>query len=200
MTMRTHLDAVGAIVRRDWTLFLSYRFGVISKLLQTLLSLALFYYVSRLVHVSGFSPAKYFASVTVGLVVLEMLAATIGTVPIVLRQEMVAGTLERLVLSPFGGVEGVMAIMVFPFFSAAAFGVLTICIAAAVFGLPLEPTAPLALPVAALGAVAFAPFVLAAAASVLAVKQAGVGAGFAVTLISLVSGFFFPTHLLPGAL
>jgi ABC-2 type transport system permease protein len=93
-----------------------------------------------------------------------------------------------------------MAIMVFPFLSAAAFGILTICVAATVFGLPVEPTAPLAFLVAALGAIAFAPFVLAAAASVLAVKQAGVGAGFAVTLISLVSGFFFPTHLLPGAL
>jgi ABC-2 type transport system permease protein len=64
--------------------------------------------------------------------------------------------------------------------------------------MPLEwSTAALVAPVGVLGALAFAPFALLVAGAVILVKQAGAGAGFLVTGISLVGGFFFPVTLLP---
>ena len=36
------------------------------------------------------------------------------TIPDLLRQELIAGTFDRLLLSPFGAVRGVIAIALFP--------------------------------------------------------------------------------------
>ncbi len=51
-----------AVMRRDLHVYLSYRTRLVSQVLTSLFSLTLFYYVSRLVHLRGFtSPASYFA-------------------------------------------------------------------------------------------------------------------------------------------
>jgi ABC-2 type transport system permease protein len=188
-----------AILKRDALLFASYRFRFASQLLSLVFSLTLFYYVSRLVHVGSFrSPDAYFAYVVIGLVVLETMSATLVIMPLSLRQELVAGTWERLVLSPFGPIASVAFMTIFPFLSAVLLGTVTMGLAALLFGMHVQwPTALLAMPVAAIGGLAFVPFAFVIAAAVLAVKQAGVGAGFIVTGLSLVGGFFFPVSLLP---
>jgi len=48
-----------AVVRRDLAIFMSYRTRVFSQAMSALFSLALFYYVSRLVHVSGFGSPTF---------------------------------------------------------------------------------------------------------------------------------------------
>lgn len=197
--VRQYADAAAGMIRRDATIFVTYRARFLTTVLSGLFSLALFYYISRLVNVSAFeTPDDYFAFAVVGLVVLEVLAATLSLLPNSVRQELVAGTFERLVVSPFGAVGAITSMTVFPFLLALANGIFTLAVAAFVFGMPVEwKTAPLAIPVAFLGALAFAPFAIALAGTVLAVKQAGMGAGFVVTGISLVGGFFFPVALLP---
>jgi ABC-2 type transport system permease protein len=188
------------VVQRDWQLFFSYRTRFLTQLLSGFFSLVLFYYVSRIAGGRVFrTPDEYFAFAVVGLVVMGVLVSTLSTLPTSLRQELVAGTLERLVLSPFGAVSAIAAMTWFPFAFAIVNGVLTLTVAAGVFGMPVDwSTAPLALPVAGLGALAFVPFALLVAGAVIVVKQAGMGAGFLVTGISLVGGFFFPVSLLPG--
>jgi ABC-2 type transport system permease protein len=188
-----------AILTRDWLVFRSYRMRFASQLLGGLFALVLFYYLSRIVSSSAFeTPDEYFAFAVVGLIVMEVLVGTLSAVPVSVRQELVAGTLERLVVSPFGAVGAVASMLAFPFALSFVRGAVTLTIAWLVFGMPVQwSTAPLAIPVAFAGALAFAPFTLLMAALVLTVKQAGAGAGFVVSLVALVGGFLFPVALLP---
>ncbi len=198
--VRAYVAAAAGMVRRDASIFLSYRFRSASQLLTGFFSIVLFYYVSRIVGSKAFpTPDDYFAFVVVGLVVMQVLAATMGSLPVAIRQELVARTLERLVVSPFGAVAAVVSMTIFPFVLAFLNGIVSIAFAALVFGMPIHwSTAPLAIPVAVLGAFAFAPFALGVAASVVVVKQAGMGAGLLTSGIALVGGFLFPVALLPG--
>ncbi len=197
-----HIRAALAIAERDFRIYLSYRLRVISQLLQILFSLTLFYYLSQLVRVGPFTGShSYFAFAVVGLVILEVLTFTFGLLPSDLRQELVAGTFERLVVSPFGALGGVISLTLFPLVISLVSGLLTVAVGTIIFGLPLAGwQALLAIPVALLGELAFVPFALGLAALVLCVKQAGAGAGYVVTLFSLIGGFYFPISLLryPG--
>src|ERR1039457_2919239 len=102
-------------MRRDLQLFLSYRLRLVSQVFATLFGLMLFYYVSRLVKVPAFpTHDDYFAYVVVGLASMELLPATLHAVPNSLRSELVAGTFERMVVSPFGPLGGIVAMSLFP--------------------------------------------------------------------------------------
>jgi ABC-2 type transport system permease protein len=195
-----YLHAAGGILRRDAAVFASYRLRVMAQLIGVLFSLVIFYYVSRLVTVGQFrTPDEYFAYVSVGLVIFGILTATLGSTAAAIRQELVAGTFERVAVSPFGAVGALVSMMLFPFIYAVATGAATLTIAAAVFGLPIESsTAPLALPAALLAMLAFLPFSLLLAAAVIAVKQAATAGNLMITGISLVAGLYFPVSLLPS--
>jgi len=193
------LDAARAIVRRDASLFASYRLRFAAQALAALFSVSLFYYVSKLVRVDPFpTPEAYFGYVIVGLVVLELLTALLATTPTAVRQELVAGTFERMVVSPLGPALGVLSMTFFPAVLALSVGLLTVLLAMA-FGLHVSwPGAALAPAAAVLVTLAFLPLALMVAAAVLVAKQAGSAATFLVTGLSLTSGAFFPVGLLPG--
>jgi ABC-2 type transport system permease protein len=196
--MRDQLEAAYAIFRRDLDIFLSYRGQAVSHLFSAAFSIALFYYISRLLQIREFeSPDAYFAFVVVGLVIMAVLQSTLVLAASV-RSELVAGTFERLLLSPFGAVRGALSMMIFPMVLAIALGVWTLLLATVFFGLGLRwETAGLALPLALLTALAFSAIALLATAAVIVFKQAP-GVGALVALVTLVSGFYFPTALLPG--
>jgi ABC-2 type transport system permease protein len=195
-----HRTAAAAILRRDARLFLSYRFRFLGQLLSALLSLTLFYYVSRLVALEPFAgPDDYFAFVVLGLVTLRLLTATLAQPPQALLGELLAGTFERLAVSPAGPVVTVLATLVFPFLQAVVLGLLMLVFAGVVYGIDLEwSTLALAVPLAALAGLAFAPLAVLIVALVLVVKQATSTTGFVVAGVSLVSGLYFPVALLPG--
>jgi ABC-type multidrug transport system permease subunit len=197
---RLVLQGLTGVVRRDAALFWSYRIRAVSQTLALFFSLSLFYYVSRLVNVSEFPSADaYFAYVAVGIVILHVLTASVGSVPVAVRQELVAGTFERFVVSPLGACAGIAGMLAFPLLSALAMSTLQLALAALVFGMDIHwATAPLAIPVALLGALSFAPFALFMASAVMVVKQISGGVTFVTTGMAFVGGFFFPTSLLPG--
>ena len=188
-----------AIVRRDVLLFLSYRFRVFSQLATVFFSISLFYYLSRMVHVTTFSSSdEYFGYAVVGIAILDVIGASLAGLAPAIRQELVAGTFERLLLSPAGAVTSTVAMLAFPMLVALTSGTIAITFGLVVFGLPLHwSTAAFAIPVAPLAAIAFAPFAIVIAGAVIAVKQAGRAAGFVVSGLSLIGGFFFPVALLP---
>jgi ABC-2 type transport system permease protein len=171
----------------------------VAQVASALFTLLLFYYTSKLVRVEMFpSPDDYFAFVTVGLVIFAVLTSTLAVGAATLCQELVAGTFERLVVSPFGAVAGVLAMLLFPFAYALVQGVVSLLLATLVFGLPLEwPSALLALPVALLGVLAFLPFGVLIAVAVVVLKQAMAAGNFLVAGISVVAGLYFPVALLP---
>jgi ABC-2 type transport system permease protein len=197
--MRDSLDAGLAVVMRDYRLMTSYRFRFVSTLFGAFFSLTLFYYISRLVTVDAFSsPNAYYAFAVTGLITLQLLNSTLQTPPGSLRQELVAGTFERIVTSPFGPVGTALAMMVFPFLFALALALVMLAFSGLIFGVSYHwSTVPLVLPLSGLGAVAFAAFGVVLLALVLVAKQILAGTTFIVAGISLIAGLYFPVALLP---
>jgi ABC-2 type transport system permease protein len=196
----TVVHASLAVVRRDLQLALSYRARFVTGLLGTFFSLTLFYYLSRLVQVRAFdSPDAYYAFAVVGLVTLQLLNSTLHTPPLALRQELLAGTFERVAVSPFGPVGATASTLVFPFAYALALGIAMLAFAGLVFGVDVRwDTLPLVVPVATMAALSFAPFGVLLLAGVLIAKQAAGGTTWIVAGISLIGGLYFPVALLPA--
>ncbi len=194
----TATHAFLAVMRRDLTVFLSYRTRLVSQALTSVFSLTLFYYVSRLVHVSGFrSPASYFGFVVVGIAMVGVLYSCFS-ISELLRQELVAGTFDRLLLSPFGAVRSVIAMTLFPLLYSFLMAALTLGLGCLVFGLQLHwSTVPLSVPVMVLALLAFMPFGLLFASLTIVVKQGSIGTAWVIALLSIVGGLYFPVSLLP---
>jgi ABC-2 type transport system permease protein len=198
-TLREQAAAAAAVGRRDFILFASYRMRFVTTFVTTAVSLTLFYYISRLVHSPQIgTPDRYYAFVVVGIVILAVLTSTLSVPVITLRQELLAGTFERMVLSPFGPVRSILALMLFPVLLALVTSAFALAFAAIAFGLVLQwETVAIALPAAVLGAIAFAPFGLLIASGVVLFKQTNAGATFVITGITLLAGLYFPVSLLP---
>lgn len=194
-----YASAGWGLVKRDAVMFASYRTQTISQILGVFFSLALFYYIAKLVTVESFgSPAAYFAFVVVGMVILQVVQSTLELSSTV-RGELLTGTFERLVVSPYGAVGGILAMVVFPFALALVLALATLGFGALLFGMDIEwSTAPLAIPVAILGATSFAAVGLLFVASVIVIKQTASGAGFFTAVVAIVGGLYFPVALLPG--
>ena len=195
---RLHLAAAAGLFRRDATVYFSYRWRLVTQYVGVLFSLAIFFYISRLVRVDAFrTPGSYFAYAAVGVMILQVLQSTLD-VPTTVRQELVAGTFERMAVSPFGPVASILSLFLFPLVSAVVTMLVTLALTALVFGLdPTWERVPLAVPVAAVGALALGAIALLFVAMVVRFKQAP-GAAYVLALISLVAGFYFPTALLPA--
>ncbi len=196
--LRRSSRAFLAVMRRDLHVFLSYRTRLVSQALTSVFSVTLFYYVSRLVHVSGFTtPESYFGYVVVGIALISVLYSCFSVAEIV-RQELVAGTFERLLLSPFGAIRSVIAMSLFPLLYSMLLASITLGIGAVVFGLQLHwSTVPLALPAMLLAILAFLPFGILFAALTVSTKQGSVGTSWVIALISIIGGLYFPITLLP---
>lgn len=194
-----HMAAAAGIFKRDLLLFVSYRTRPFSLLFSTAVSLTLFYYLSRLVHSRSVgTPDDYYGFVVVGLIIFGVLTSTLSTPVATLRAELQAGTFERMVVSPFGAVRSIVSLLIFPVAETLVLGTLSLAFAGIVFGLDLRwPEALLAMPVAVMGALAFAPFGIAMAAAVVLVKQTNAGATLVITGVTLLAGVYFPISLLP---
>jgi ABC-type polysaccharide/polyol phosphate export permease len=196
--MTPWLRALAAVARRDAHILLSYRSTFLSRPASVVFTLALFYFVSRLVSVARFdTPDAYFAFVAIGLVIYGVIRSSLE-VPQSVRQELVGGTYERLELSAAGATAGVAGMLITPFLYALFLSAFTLVFSALVFGVDVQwSTAAIGIPLGALGALAFAPFALVFCAITLAFKEAP-GQGAVLPSLSLVSGLYFPVDLLPG--
>ena len=193
--MTLWLDAAWGVLRRDAIVYFSYRTQWLSQLFGVMFGVVLFHYIARFVHPSTID---YFSFVVIGLVIVQSLVSTLGAIPGALRQEMVAGTLERFLLSRFGAPAGILAMIAFPTMLSLVTGALMLAFATVAFGMHLAATAPLAIPVALLGVLAFVPVTLLLAAPVIVVKQATFAVQFVLAGIAVIGGLYFPVSLLPG--
>jgi len=194
------LAPVAAVLKRDLLVARSYRTRFVTGMLGGLATVTIFYYISRLVRVGqSFTPAEYFAFVTIGIVIFQVLTATLTAPFTALRQELVAGTFERMLLAPGGAVTSIVSLIIFPVLYALLGVAVTLSFAVIVFGIDLQwSTVPLALPLAALSVVAFAPFGVLLQASVVVGKKAPPGVNYVVMGLTLIGGLYFPVSLLPG--
>ena len=195
-----HVLAAGAILRRDAQAFWSYRLRLLTRLLGSIFSLTLFYYISRLVHVSAFQSADaYYAFAVVGLIILTVVNSTLATPPAAARQELVAGTFDRVAIAPFGAVGALVSNLLFPLCLAMVTAAVSLVFAGLAFHLQLRwSTAALAVPLGVVGAVSFMPFGLLLLAATMVSKQAVAGSTWVIAGISLIAGLYFPVYLLPS--
>lgn len=192
-----YLDAMFATVKRDAIIFMSYRLRFVTQILTMLFTLTMFYYVAKLVRPDAVGPhGQYYAFVVVGIVSMAVLTSALNTSEIV-RMELMAGNFERVLISPLGPVAGVMSMAAFPILYSTVFSGLMLTLAVGLYGVPVDPVGiPLALPVAALGALAFASIGLLFVGGLLAFKSA-MGATWVIAALSLLGGVYFPVKLFP---
>ena len=196
---RRHIRPTLAVVKRDLLFAWSYRLQFVAGVFSGFVSLTVFYYISRMVRVEQFTPSEYFAFVAIGVVIFTIVSATLQIPQASLRQELVAGTFERMLLAPWGSAAAIVSLLIYPTLYALITVTGLICIGAAVFGLSIVwSTAGLAIPVAILSVLAFAPFGVVLLASVIFSKKAPPGANYVIAALSLVAGLYFPIALLPS--
>lgn len=198
-TMRSHALAAVALCRRDMLIYFSYRGRIMVQFISILVYLSMFYYISHLVRFHEFrTSSQYFSYVVVGIIITSTLQSTLA-VGLNLHSELLAGTFERLVCSAYGAVNGVASSVIFPVLIQLVLSILTICVGSVMFGMPIRwSTAPLALPVALVGAAVFGCIALLGAATVLIAKQTATITSFTASTLALLGGVYFPTSLLPG--
>lgn len=198
-TVRRHILLSGAIVRRDLLLAWSYRAQFVTGVFSGFISLAVFYYISQLVRVPEFNSSEYFAFAAIGILIFTIVNATLQLPQASLRQELVAGTFERILLAPWGSAAAIVSMLIYPTLYALVTTGGLLCIAAVVFGLELQlSTAPLAIPVAVIGLLAISPFGILLLAIMIVSKRTPPGANYIIAGLSLVAGLYFPVALLPG--
>jgi ABC-2 type transport system permease protein len=197
-----------AFLRRDAAIQTSYRAALGLELAATMFTLAMFFYLSRIVDTSELSRETgfdqgYFAFVIVGLAVLEIMHTGLTSLANRIRQDQTTGTLEALMATPTGPSPVVLFSGAFDLLRATALGVAMVVLAQVAFGLGLElDPASIGLSLLALGACVamFAPIGVFAAAFTIVYKQTR---GL-VTLLSqgfaLLAGAYVPLAILPEPL
>lgn len=193
-----YTDGVFAVFKRDCLIFASYRFRVVTQAFSLFFSLTTFYFIAHLVRLSAFgSPRAYFAFVVFGVVIMSVLTSS-TTMPDLFRGELMAGTFERTLISPLGPIMGILAMVAFPIFYSSVFSAAMLVVATLAYGLPVHASGlPLAVPIAILGALAFASVGLMLVGAVLVFKQTP-GHAYLSAAIGLFGGAYFPVKLLPS--
>jgi ABC-2 type transport system permease protein len=197
--MTAHLRVALSVLKRDFLVASSYRVQFFTGLAAGFANIITFYYISRLVTLeNSFTPDEYFAFVIIGVLIFTVITATLTTPHAALRQELVAGTFERLLLAPRGAISAMVALLLFPVLYALLTVSAMLVFAAAVFDVELRlSTLPAALPLALLAILAFAPFGILLQAAVVIGKKAPPGTNYLILGIALISGLYFPVTLLP---
>ena len=192
-----YLSAIAATVKRDASIFASYRLRFVSQILAMLVTLTTFYYVAKLVRPDAVGPrGAYYAFAVVGIVIMAVLSSALSTSTVV-RMELMQGNFERMLISPLGPVGGVVAIAAFPILYSTFFAGLMLALAVGVYGIPLHAVGiPPALAVALLAAVAFACIGFLFVAALLAFKSVQ-GAAWVIAAVSILGGAYFPVKLFP---
>ncbi len=193
-----YASAMLAVVKRDAVIYFSYRLRFASQLLGTLFTLTIFFYVAKLVRPDAIAGhGNYYVFVVVGIVTMAVLDSALSLSQLV-RMELLAGTFERLLISPLGPVASAISMAAFPIAFSTVFAGLMLSLAAAFFGVPVHVSGiPLALVVTALSGMAFAAIGLLFVGALLAYKSA-MGAVWVVSALGLLGGIYFPVTLFPG--
>lgn len=196
---RAHV--IRALSRRDWLILRSYRTPLLSDLVFGFLNLAVYYFISRAVRPNVGAQLdgapSYFAFATAGIVLASVLAGSTIVITRRIREEQLTGTLEMLVAQPISAAEIALGIAGFPFLFAAARALMYLALAALLLGLPVTHLNPLGLLVALCASgLAFTAIGVTLAAIVLLVKRAEALGAALITVMALLGGAFFPTHVL----
>jgi ABC-2 type transport system permease protein len=198
------IGKVPAFLRRDFLVMLSYRVAFVSDILAIGVQAAMFGFLAQLVDPSVLPSYNgvetgYFEFVIVGVVIATVSGLLLQKVSTAIRQEQMIGTLEALLVTPTSPTtvqSGSVAfdVLFIPFRMAALMGVIAVTLGLAFHASGIMPSFVLL--------AGFVPFVwglgLMAAAAIVTFRRGGGIVGFAMSVLGLVSGAFFPLSLLPA--
>lgn len=196
----TALAAAAAFARRDFAIARSYRLPFVMGILGSAMSLITFRFIAELVGDAEAIRATgdYFAFVVVGMMMAQVLEATLSAPAKAARQEQVQGTLEVLATQPMRASAWAAAWGSYPILNALVMGGALLLLAWPL-GLRLhDPNWLIAVPAIALSAAIFAGLGLLAAAVVLVLQQSAGMTRWMGAAMALISGVFFPVSLLPA--
>jgi ABC-2 type transport system permease protein len=195
----------GAITWRDFRITRSYRFAIVFDVLFGIVSLAIYFYISKTL---GDPAARdlagapsYFAFVAVGVSLTVVVQAASSGLARRLREEQLTGTLEALVAEPVAAPETSLGLAGFPFLFAILRLIFYVAIAVLVFGVSASESDPLGfIIVLAVTGLAMAAIGIALCALVLIYKRGETLMVLATFALVVGGGAYFPTEVLPGAL
>lgn len=206
--MTAPLSLFAAFLGRDWAIARSYRLSFAFGGLDSLVSLALFFYLARLVDQSELASKShlsqgYFAFVIVGYALIHVMQTGVTSFAAKLRQDQMTGTLEALLVTPAPPWLVVLGSATYDVLRAMFSGVTFIVLAVLIFGLDLSVNASSSLALLVAVPASFALFTalgIAVAGLTIVVKQTLKLVSFLLTGVAVLSGVYFPISVLPPPL
>jgi ABC-2 type transport system permease protein len=202
------IAVLGAFIRRDWRINISYRTSAALEVVTMLFSLALFFYLGHLIDNPAFAKSQglsggYFAFAVVGLALVRMISTSLNSFSRKLREEQTTGTFEVLMATPNRPGLIVLASSAYDLLRATFSAIVLILAAVLFFGLSLD-TSPDSLAIAAVALVGcialFASLGVAVAAFTVVFKRSTALLALIVAGVSLLGGAYFPLSVLPQPL
>ncbi|MGH8875114.1 MAG: ABC transporter permease [Acidimicrobiia bacterium] len=200
----TFAERVGVVARRDLSVELSYHYSFAMRYLGILLSIATFFFLSKLVGEApllGEYSGGYFEFALVGLIMTGLTATSLTAFNSAVSAEMSAGTLEILLATatrPFSMVAGVLvvplALRLVDTVLYLGFGVWLLGAGFTAGGLLLS------VPLFVMSIMTFAALGILAASFVVLTKRGDPITGLLVQITSLLAGTLFPISVLPTPL
>jgi ABC-2 type transport system permease protein len=197
---------LGAFIRRDFLTAVTYRMAFISDWIALLTSAFLFYFTGKIVDTSklpsynGTQPT-YMQFVVVGLALTMFVTIALNRVAAVMRQEQFAGTLESLLMTPTAPFTVQLGSVMYDLLFIPIRIALFTTVVAIAFGLGLDPSG---IGPSLAYIVGVVPFVwglgLVSAGITMTLRQGGAVVTFGIAILSIGSGAYFPTDLLPSGL
>ena len=193
---------LGAFLRRDFLVRLSYRTALISDWINLFAQALVFSFVSKLVHpihLAGVGRTTYIAYVTVGIAVAGFMALGLARLVSAIQQEQLLGTLESLMVTPTTASVVLLGSVVYDMIYVPIRTVVFLIIVSIVFNVSFAPSGYVP---AILILAAFIPFVWGlgsiASASILTFRRGSGQIGLVTFALTFTSGAYFPLALFPS--
>jgi ABC-2 type transport system permease protein len=196
------MNAIRAIVLRDFLVARSYRAALVLDVLLGLLNLLVYYFISRTftdaVPASLGGAPSYFAFAAVGIAMVTVINAATVAVATRIREEQLTGTLEATISQPVPVTGLAAGVSGLPFLMAVVRAGLYLALAVILLDLNFPNADWLgAVLVLGMSGIALSCLGIASAAMVMIVKRGDVLVALAVFALGLLSGAFFPISVLP---
>jgi ABC-2 type transport system permease protein len=192
-----------ALVRSNWQAAVSYRVNMTLSMASLLVALVPLYFVARaldplMAESIAAQGGDYFSFLLVGMVVFTFLNTAVNTLPGALRGGISNGTLEAMLATPTS-LPTLLSGMMGYGFAWTGVRALILFTGGVVLGMQLAfgMLVP-ALVILCLIILAYVPFGLMAAASILAFRTPGPVPALALLLSALLGGVYYPTQVIPS--
>lgn len=193
---------VGALVRSGWQAAASYRVNMVLSIGSLVLALVPMYFIANaldplMAESIAAEGGDYFAFLLMGMITYLLLGAAVNTLPGALRGGIGNGTFEAMLATPTP-LSTLLAGMTGYGLAWTGARALVLLVGGVVLGMSLAPGRILpALLILVLLLLAYLPFGLMAAASVLAFRTAGPLPNIVLVVSALLGGVYYPTHVIP---